>query len=79
MRPNKVNGLTEAEHQRRCVGKHRWSDELSANAGAIFAIESFANADKLWTYHCPMCKGWHLTRNPQQGKEPAAVMENDHE
>lgn len=71
MRPNKVNGLTEEERMRRCAGKRRWSDELSACAGALAAVER-RQVDKLWVYQCPHCRGWHLTRNRQVGKLPAA-------
>lgn len=71
MRPNKVNGLTQAERMRRCTGKRRWSDELSACAGALDAVERHRE-ERLWVYQCPHCRGWHLTRSPQRGKEPAA-------
>lgn len=73
MKPNKVNGLTDAERTRRCEGKQRWCDELTATAGAIHAVERYRKADKLWTYRCPHCKGWHLTHKPQTGRDPAAV------
>ena len=73
MRPNKVHGLTDAERARRCIGKQRWADEMAARAGAIYAIETFRKADKLWVYRCPHCYGWHLTRTRQVGQEPVRL------
>lgn len=73
MKPNKINGLTDAERERRCTGKHRWPDELSARAGALHSIEAFGSAYALWVYRCPLCRGWHLTRNAQHLERPAAV------
>lgn len=69
MQPNKVNGLTEAERVRRCTGKRRWSDQLAATAGAIHALEQFPNQPPLYTYRCPYCAGWHLTKRRQPDQE----------
>jgi len=40
---------------RNCAAKHRYPDELSA-------IETHRNTDALDAYQCPICHGWHLTR-----------------
>lgn len=73
MRPRRVHGLTDQERKRRCTGKHRWSDELSARAGAIYALETYQGAKKLWTYKCPHCAGWHLTRRWQPNQKPVRL------
>lgn len=68
--PNKINGLTPAEWERRCTGKHRWPDEFTARAGAAHAIKAFGKVSALYVYRCPHCRGWHLTRTKQYGQEP---------
>lgn len=73
MRPRRVRGLTDEQRERRCAGKHRWSDELSARAGAIHSLETYGGPPKLWTYKCPHCAGWHLTRAWQRGQEPITL------
>lgn len=65
MMPNRSHSLTHEDRARRCTGKHRWCDEVSARAGAIFAIEQYKKVEKLWVYRCPYCKGWHLTSKEQ--------------
>lgn len=62
--------LTELERLRRsCLDKRRWSDELSATAGALFALETYQNATALYVYHCEHCGGWHLTKHRRHGQE----------
>lgn len=74
MKPNKVNGKTEQQRMKMCEGKHRWPDELSATAGALRALERpYDTPTRLWTYHCPLCNGWHLTKHPQAGVPPITL------
>lgn len=47
---------------RNCAAKHRYPDELSARAAGMYAIETHRNTDALDAYQCPICHGWHLTR-----------------
>lgn len=72
MQPNKTHGYTQDELQRMCQGKHRWSDEITARAGAMQSLERRPETRRLYTYHCPACHGWHLTRSKQRGQK--AVM-----
>ena len=62
MRPTKTHGMTDHQRERMCTGKHRWPDQISAMAGAVASLERHPDAGKLYTYHCPVCGGWHLTR-----------------
>lgn len=63
MQPNRINGYTRAELERMCLGKHRWPDEVSAIAGGLMSLEQNPELPRLYTYRCPSCRGWHLTRN----------------
>lgn len=76
--PNKVHGLTAEQWERRCTGKRRWSDEMTARAAALHALETYRNTDKLWVYQCPHCKCWHLTK--QKGwNEPVTIQKEKEE
>ena len=55
--------------------KRRHSDEVSARAHAMSAIQTHKNAALLYVYKCPECHGWHLTRNYQPRQ--AAITEED--
>lgn len=73
--PNRINGRTREEFERMCANKHRWSDELSARAGAIHSLERRPHVEQLFTYQCPICRGFHLTRCWQPNKEPVMIKE----
>ena len=48
-----------------CARKRRHSDEITARAFALTAIDAGWNKNKpecLYVYKCPVCRGWHLTR-----------------
>lgn len=45
-----------------CEKKHRYADDMTARIGAMYAIETHKNTDRLYTYKCPVCYGWHLTK-----------------
>ncbi len=75
MRPSKNFGLTDAERDRRCTGKRRYADEVSAIAAAMSHIERKAPEARLFTYRCPYCLGYHLTRNKQKNQEPITAMQ----
>ena len=68
--PNKTHGFTFEQLEWMCQRKHRWPDELSARAGAMQALEARPETKKLFTYQCPACRGWHLTKKFVQGVEP---------
>lgn len=70
MKPNKNHGYTRDELDRMCQGKHRWPDELAARAGGLQSLERRPETLRLYTYHCPACRGYHLTRCKQKGQEP---------
>jgi len=74
MQPNKSHGRTHEEIERMCLGKHRWADELAARAGALQSLERRPeDAKKLYTYRCPVCHGFHLTRSKQPGQKPVTL------
>ena len=73
MRPTKTHGLTDHQRTRMCTGKHRWPDQLSAMAGAVASLERHPEAGKLYTYHCPACGGFHLTKRKQKGQRPVTL------
>ena len=60
--PKKVNGMTRERLERMCSGKHRWADELAARAGGLQSLEASPHVIRLFAYNCPVCKGWHLTK-----------------
>lgn len=52
-------------HARRCAvsGKIRyytWDDVLHAQL-----MSARYSGERIWTYICPWCSSWHLTRRPQ--------------
>ncbi len=71
--PTRVNGYTRDELDRMCQGKHRWPDELSARAGGLQSLERRPDTLRLFTYHCPACRGYHLTRCKQKGQIPVML------
>lgn len=74
MKPNKNHGYTREQLERMCRGKIRWADELSARAGGLQSLERRPDdARRLFTYKCPVCKGFHLTRLKQRGQEPITL------
>lgn len=49
-----------------CENKRRHVDECTARAAAMDSItRPGSNVQRLWIYRCPVCNGWHLTRNNQ--------------
>lgn len=64
--PNKRNGKTQDEWERMCTSKQRYSDEYSARGSAQHALRQNRdqNAVRLWVYKCPGCRGWHMTKSP---------------
>ena len=53
-----------------CCSKRRFGLEVKAMTKAI-SIMNHPNHKRrcrqpLYTYHCPACDGWHLTRTPQK-------------
>lgn len=74
MQPKKTNGRTQEELDRMCRGKHRWSDELAARAGAMQSLERRPEeVTRLYTYRFPVCSGFHLTRVKQRGQKPVRL------
>jgi hypothetical protein len=58
-----------------CASKRRWSDEVSARAGAMSAIQFYQNTDRLWVYRCKECNGWHLT-SKDNGRRQMVTADN---
>lgn len=50
---------------RRCRAKVRYTDEPQAMAAALVRLEELGcTTDRLWTYRCKHCSGWHITSSP---------------
>jgi hypothetical protein len=72
--PSRVNGYTEAERQRMCASKRRYSDEPGARAGGMISLEKQDTGySKLWPYQCSICRGFHLSKKPRHGVAPITV------
>jgi len=59
--PSRINGVDRAVLEAACKSKNRYSDHLTAIAIGISQSERYGV--KLYTYKCPHCRGWHLTKN----------------
>lgn len=59
--PHRTNGLTQEVITAACASKNRYPDRYTAVAMGISQAERYG--DKLYTYNCRICKGWHLTKN----------------
>lgn len=71
--PSRSHGFTVAQIERMCRRKVRWADEFAAVGFALGALERYTGVRFLWTYRCPLCKGWHLTKRRQVNKEPISL------
>lgn len=70
-KPNKTHGLTDEQRTKMCEGKVRYSDELTAVAGAMHDMSHpECTAKKMYKYKCPNCHGWHLTRKAWRNGDP---------
>lgn len=72
-RPLRNFGLTDKQRIKMCEGKIRYSDELAARAGGMISLEKHGEengVEKLYTYRCDACRGYHLTRKKRFGQEP---------
>lgn len=51
-------------------GKQRYATEAYARAQLVGAIMAANRGSKtrreIRVYHCPLCKGWHLTSKPER-------------
>lgn len=75
--PSKFRGRPVEAVLRMCEDKNRYPDEFTARAAGAHYVER-GDAEALWAYRCPICRGWHLTRkdhgkkwNVMAGLEPA--------
>ena len=50
----------EEERRRSCTSKRRYRTDKAAGVAAAHA--SISSGDKLRTYRCVFCGGWHLTK-----------------
>lgn len=62
--PLRRNGKLVAVIERSCATKVRYNDDIVARA--VGQIEQRAAGYKLYIYPCPICRGWHLTKQPQR-------------
>ena len=49
--------------RRMCAGKKRYATRLFAMR--ILRVRQPMQAERLYVYQCPECRGWHLTRMEQ--------------
>ncbi len=47
-------------------GKHLFSTQSKAKAAVIYRLKKGAGTSQLFTYYCDLCKGWHMTSQPQK-------------
>lgn len=74
--PLRTNGYTEAERQKMCASKRRYSDEPAARAGGMISLErQDTGYSKLWPYRCLICRGWHLSKKKRFGVAPITLDE----
>lgn len=59
--PRRIKGLTHEVVQASCASKNRYADRYTAVAMGI--SQALRYGDKLYTYQCRICKGWHLTKD----------------
>jgi len=52
-----------------CRRKRRFSTRIKAEVNALAAMNSHAKGIAIYTYHCPVCDGHHLTKNPHRYAE----------
>lgn len=68
--PLRRNGLLVTTIVRSCEGKHRHPDDVTARAMALTQQEM--SGFRMFIYPCKICRGWHLTKQPQSDKRRAA-------
>ncbi len=68
--PLRRNGLLVQHIERSCAGKHRHPDELTARA--MGRTQTEMSGYPIFVYPCKICRGWHLTKSPQNDKRRAA-------
>jgi hypothetical protein len=60
-----------------CPRKVRYTSEIAARMGAQASITTrdpnAPRLERLWVYQCPVCSGWHLTRNASREGSPAVT------
>ena len=60
--PSRQHGKDVHAVQKSCLNKRRFTDELTARAGAqIHCDEGKARNGVMWIYACENCRGWHMT------------------
>ena len=57
-----------------CRSKKRYSDEFAARACASLTCEHW-NLPAAGVYHCPECKGWHITTNKKERRARVTATE----
>jgi hypothetical protein len=65
--PLRRSGMLVSAILRGCEGKRRYPDEYVARG--VGQILQAQNGDKLYIYHCKICRGWHLTKVKQRNEK----------
>lgn len=67
--PRRTHGKLQSEWDKMCLSKVRFPDENVARARiSQLYDQGVIDKPKLWVYHCPNCRGWHMTSKGH--KEP---------
>lgn len=69
--PRRRNGASIKVIDRSCETKRRYPDEHTARAVGMNAAET--RKQRLYTYRCKFCRGWHLTKNGRINGERSSV------
>lgn len=72
--PPRQHGRPVEAWHKGCTQKRRFSDELTARAGAqIECDHKSTKRGAMWVYSCENCRGWHITNKPGNWRRMVTV------
>jgi len=69
--PLRRNGILVTSIARGCESKMRYCDE--ATARAMGRTQTEMSGYQIYVYPCKICRGWHLTKQPQRDRTRLAT------